>query len=230
MTLREVYEYALIELNKRKAPSLLLKDYNYFIWKAFHNYENIRYNDYDKNQQRIDDLDALKVVDHPIDLALVGRYYSGDLPVDYLHILNCEVVFESVSDYLCYVEGQTFEQTAGRLPTGAAKHVKGNHYFKPSYKKPYFYSNISGEEEILEIRSGTVTKFVPIKAYIDYLKVPVKLELTQEQIDEVEDTSPVLEFSDYVCLQIVNELVKLLLENSSDPRIQSNIPVNQTIA
>lgn len=30
MTLREVYEYALIEQNKRKAPSLLLKDFNYF--------------------------------------------------------------------------------------------------------------------------------------------------------------------------------------------------------
>lgn len=39
-----------------------------------------------------------------------------------------------------------------------------------------------------------------------------------------------MEFPDYVCHQIINELVKLVMENSSDPRLQTNIPVNQTIA
>jgi hypothetical protein len=39
-----------------------------------------------------------------------------------------------------------------------------------------------------------------------------------------------LEFPDYVCYEIINELVKLLLENASDPRLQTNIPVNQSIA
>ena len=33
-----------------------------------------------------------------------------------------------------------------------------------------------------------------------------------------------------MCQEIINELVKLLMENASDPRLQSNIPVNQTIA
>ena len=31
MTAKQLFEYALIELNKREAPSLLLEDYNYFI-------------------------------------------------------------------------------------------------------------------------------------------------------------------------------------------------------
>jgi hypothetical protein len=46
----------------------------------------------------------------------------------------------------------------------------------------------------------------------------------------VEDTSQILEFQDYVCQEIVNELVTLLLENASDPRLQSQIPINQSIA
>ena len=34
MTSKQVFEYALVELNKREAPSLLLEDYNYFINKV----------------------------------------------------------------------------------------------------------------------------------------------------------------------------------------------------
>jgi hypothetical protein len=46
----------------------------------------------------------------------------------------------------------------------------------------------------------------------------------------VEDTSQVLEWPDYVCYEIVKELVTLLLENAGDPRLQTNIPINQAIA
>jgi hypothetical protein len=54
--------------------------------------------------------------------------------------------------------------------------------------------------------------------------------LTQEELDLTEDTSQMMEFPDYVCQEIINELVKLVLENSGDPRLQSNIAVNQSIA
>ena len=39
-----------------------------------------------------------------------------------------------------------------------------------------------------------------------------------------------MEFPDYVCQEIINVLVKLVMENSSDPRLQTHIPVNTTIA
>lgn len=55
------------------------------------------------------------------------------------------------------------------------------------------------------------------------------IELTEEQLDTIEDTSQIIEFPDYVCYEIINEFVKLLLENSSDPRLQTHLPVNQTI-
>ena len=34
MTVRQMYEYALIELNKLKAPSMLIEDYIYLLNKA----------------------------------------------------------------------------------------------------------------------------------------------------------------------------------------------------
>jgi len=41
-----------------------------------------------------------------------------------------------------------------------------------------------------------------------------------------EDTSQSLEFPDYVCQEIINELVKNIMENISDPRIQTHPLVN----
>lgn len=83
----------------------------------------------------------------------------------------------------------------------------------------------------MEIRYGKDgTVFSPTKLYVDYLKSPEYIKLTQEQIDTVEDTSQLLEYPDYICQEIVNDLVKLLMENASDPRLQTNIPVNQSIA
>lgn len=83
----------------------------------------------------------------------------------------------------------------------------------------------------MEIRYGKdSTVFKLEKIYIDYIKTPQHIRLTQEQLDLTEDTSQMLEFPDYVCQEIINELVKLMMENASDPRLQTNIPINQTIA
>lgn len=83
----------------------------------------------------------------------------------------------------------------------------------------------------LEIRYGKDSSVFELnKIYVDYIKTPQHIRLTQEQLDLTEDTSQVLEFPDYVCQEIINELVKLMMENASDPRLQTNIPINQTIA
>jgi len=66
--------------------------------------------------------------------------------------------------------------------------------------------------------------------YIDYLKTPQHIRLTQAQLDKTEDTSQVLEFPDYVCQEIVNELVHLLMENFKEERLQTHPVVSQSIA
>lgn len=83
----------------------------------------------------------------------------------------------------------------------------------------------------MEIRYGKDDSLFELaKVYIDYLKAPQHIRLTQEQYDRTEDTSQILEWPDYVCQEIINELVHIMMENSSDPRVQSHIPLSQSIA
>ena len=83
----------------------------------------------------------------------------------------------------------------------------------------------------LEIRFGEDdTIFKPEFVHIDYIKSPMFIRLTYDEIAQTSDTTRALEFPDYVCYEIVNEFVKLLMENASDPRLQTNYPINQTVA
>jgi hypothetical protein len=54
--------------------------------------------------------------------------------------------------------------------------------------------------------------------------------LSQEQLDLTEDTSQMMEFPDYVCQEIINELVHIIMENGRDDRLNTHIPVSQTVA
>lgn len=83
----------------------------------------------------------------------------------------------------------------------------------------------------MEIRYGKDDSlFKLIEVYVDYLKSPQHIRLTQEQLDLTADHSQIMEFPDYVCQEIINELVNLVMENSSDPRLSTHIPVTQSIA
>ena len=83
----------------------------------------------------------------------------------------------------------------------------------------------------LEIRYGKDSSVFELDSiHVDYLKTPQYILLTQEQIDLSEDTSQIMEFPDYVCQEIIDELVKVLMENISDPRIQTFPVFNQSIA
>lgn len=82
-----------------------------------------------------------------------------------------------------------------------------------------------------EIRYGKDNSLFQLKeVQVDYIKVPQHIRLTQEQIDLTEDTSQIMEFPDYVTQEIINELVHLVMERTSDPRLQTNIAVDQSIA
>lgn len=47
MTLKNLYEYALVEQNKVQAANMLLEDFNLFVNKAVQQYINRQYNLYD---------------------------------------------------------------------------------------------------------------------------------------------------------------------------------------
>ena len=82
-----------------------------------------------------------------------------------------------------------------------------------------------------EIRYGKDNSVFELQAVaVDYIKAPQTIRLTQEQIDLTEDTSQIMEFPDYVCQEIINELTMLVMENNADPRLQTNTVVTQSIA
>lgn len=306
MTAREMYEYALIELNKLEAPSLLLEDYNYFINKAVQQYINLIYAKLELDQQSVDDLRVLKTStiltpakltdvangsSNIINNSLMGQYYYADLPADYLHLINCIVEYQvQTTNFKCYNKNESVYFAARRLTSDMYAQIINNAYLRPTYKRPYYYLNNinktneplptdSNDTTILGINNGDSDKgttgthgtnwstdhyldsnivdayntagdrlanpgtvrlelrfgrddsiFQPVRLYVDYVKAPMYIRLTQEQIDATLDYSQVLEFPDYVCFEIVNIFTRLLMENASDPRLQTNMPINNTIA
>ena len=91
------------------------------------------------------------------------------------------------------------------------------------------YGNASNVR--LEVRYGQDNSvFELIGVQVDYIKTPQFIRLTQEQLDYTEDTSQIMEFPDYICQQILDELVKIIMENASDPRLQTQPIVSQSIA
>lgn len=292
MTVREVYQALLIELNKEQAPSMLLADFNYFCNKAIQQYLNKQYNMYDVNQQTSDNLRVLSTT-----AKLTPKYddFYGEkiavieLPLDYFHLLNCICSYKRTGPNKCNQTGSV-QYSAKRLTSDMWPQVQRNYYNRPTYKRPYYFIHnrntnsdlptdnysselykpiidenneqvgqelvrglsktitIGGEQKSLvtkeatnrygnvqpvrvEIRYGSMPANLELDTiYVDYLKTPQHVELTQDQLDLVEDTSQLLEYPDYVCYEIVGELVKLFMENASDPRLQTNIPINQTIA
>ena len=64
----------------------------------------------------------------------------------------------------------------------------------------------------MELRFGEDSNIVPVSVYIDYLSAPKQINLTQEELDDYEDNSQILEFPDYVVYEIINILVRLVLE------------------
>lgn len=283
MTVKQVYHALLIELNKVSAPNFLLEDFNYYINKAIYQFINKRYNVYDINQQTTDDVSVLKstVILQPKradtsynitglqGASLYGAIYEVNLPLDYLHILNCICNFKIKQSYNCYNKDSYIQVGAKRLTSDMQSQILKNFYTKPTYINPYYFINnihspsvnipfnnkvntpkisIGGKlvttsnDQIgdiqansyqvrLEIRCGEDNPMFELTdILVEYLRIPQVIKLTQDQLDIVEDISQTMEFPDYVCQEIINELAKLLLENASDPRLQTNLAVNQTIA
>ena len=77
---------------------------------------------------------------------------------------------------------------------------------------------------------GYSERWTPEKIIITYLRAPRYVTMTEEELLNDEDITPVLEFPDYMCYEIINTYIKLLFENVSDPRLQTNMAVNQSIA
>ena len=147
MTIREIYEYTLIELNKVKINTLLLDQFVYCYNKAVIQYCNKSYNLAEVNQQYSDNLRLLKdtIEFTPTKINNKNGIYNGIyeeiLHINYFHILNCIIEYEELnSDNICDNEdGKFIHIPARRLTANLWGNINQNYYMQPKYINPYFY-------------------------------------------------------------------------------------------
>jgi len=100
----------------------------------------------------------------------------------------------------------------------------------PDSKKQQDERYGNSTQPIMQIICGDNIDRYTLKALeIQYLQAPKYVTIEQDDLDKFEDETKTLEFSDYVCNEIVKQLVTSILENQQDPRVQTFIPVNQSI-
>ncbi len=120
--------------------------------KAIQQYINKRYNIYDISQQTTDDLRVLKAtaILTPTKVEMEGDYDTGlsdlyagtyevNLPLDYMHILNCICTYKLNSRYKCYDAGNHVQFAAKRLTADAWSTVLNDYYQRPTPQRPYYY-------------------------------------------------------------------------------------------
>lgn len=149
-TARQMFEAVLIETAKQRVQPMLLEDFNYLINKVQIMYVNKQYAAFSANQ-KVDDntrvlvsralLDVEKCEWYPEVLynGLPGAYYECNLPLDYMHILSVECIFQAEKQIYCYNKGDTFGRMAIRMTPDMENSVKEDFYNRPSYRKPYYF-------------------------------------------------------------------------------------------
>jgi hypothetical protein len=240
-TSRQAYIDILTELVKEETPTLYLEDYLYYYNKAISEYMKSRYELFEVNQQLTDDMRTWKTPyssesgDLEINLDTIGK----DSGYKYRHMLNC-IVSTTLTrpDSRCL--SQQANKATGHKATRMSSDVKagiiGNEYLQPEYFRPYY--EIIGNK--LKIDIGSLPKSAKISIIdIEYLRQPKYVDLTECDIAPVGtdgctkttdvDTSQVLEFPKDVGEEILKVALKLILERGMNPRLQSNVAVNQSI-
>ena len=234
---------------------LLNKNIQEYFNKKYTSFEKIQQNTDDLRQLinlvTVDETSGLKR--HVAAQGKVSYLHSWDcpLPSDYVHILGCRAIFE-VPAKRC---GNCRIEVVGlnKLDTNQAPQVGQNWYMRPSPNRPYYQiinieqsdptyiDRTPNSEKQIGIRYGNSTQPImqilcgndiryKLKAVeIQYLQAPRFATLSQADLDTIEDNTDTLEFSDYVCNEIIKQLVKQILENDKDERIQTFTPVNVSV-
>ena len=148
-------------------------------------------------------------------------YYSKDLENWYLdkNFTESATISNFNQNNVKTVQKEPFSRT-----------INLNKHIVNTVEKPSYLRHSNPQKVRMEIRYGkdnSVYELVEVR--VDYVKSPQFIRLTQDQLDLTTDTSQIMEFPDYICQKIINKLVALLLERSSDPRLATNVQINRTM-
>ena len=218
------------EIHKVEAPSFDLEEFNHFVNRTQLEYANLRYNLYETTQQLTDDLRALKrefVYTSASTPALVVGSTTVNLPDDYFHAERVKVEFTANAAFDCYRTGDVIDKTAKRLPNDMQGFTEQpNYYARPDYRRPYWRVL----QNTLNIKSGLHGKLDLTSIELAYLRTPKQVTLYQTDVDDpTSDNSQLLDWPAYVTNELAKLLVKLFLENTSNPRLQTYPVINQSV-
>jgi hypothetical protein len=238
MTAREIYEGVLISLNKVHAPALTVEEFNYLLNKSILAYPNERYNFYAVNQQLSDDLRVLlkpyvfavtsgDIID---DLEAVRHIEGAFTENDYFHIISCDLIVKNM------VSNKTKRYVIKRMTLDMYGAIYNNEYLKPALHRPYFLltpSENAGEQNMPSFKifiGDPVTNLIPTAVRLVYLRLPVHVTLTEDHVYNMSiDSSPVLEFPDYLKNEFIKRIAWDQLENTRDQRAGTFPSLNQEI-
>lgn len=84
--------------------------------------------------------------------SLHGATYEVEMPLDYLHMLNCVCIYYVAKQKDCWDAGSFIEVPATRLTADSWSQIVTDIYNRPSPMKPYYYiHNISGDTDFKHI-------------------------------------------------------------------------------
>ena len=84
-------------------------------------------------------------------------------------------------------------------------------------------------QPIMQIKYGDDSRYKLDAVWIDYICAPEFVKLDEDDLDSIADQSALIEFPDYVVYEVINIIVKLILENQGNQRLQTEMIVNNTI-
>ena len=154
-------------------------------------------------------------------------------PGDYLHLLGFDNILTFKNKLECEA---TFNKTISvkRLTADTYNTIRSNTWLEPSlFKGNNYFKEMNDLNSVypnfvLEYCSDKEKKLVQLeRVEMQYLKSPKKYVLLDDDLDGPDNTEQ-LEFQDYICYELIDEMVTLLLEQHSNPRVQSFIPVNES--
>lgn len=185
-----------------------------------------------------------------VETTTFGRKFI--LPDNYWHLTSVLITYSSTVNQKCYTTNSAPTYSAKRLSRDMEAAIFNNSYLRPKFDRPYYILyrnpainiNIEGSNKIsgvnnssIEIVTGNSPTLIPSTIRITYLKVPTYLTLTYEEAYNNDiipgstlDTSPVLEFPNHICVELLNKIVERIRLMTNDPAVQGEIPFNQNVS
>ena len=224
-TIREAYIDALLEITREDTQKLYLEDFLYYYNKAISEYMKKRYELFEVTQQLSDDLRVWKT---PFSSSSNEISILGDIG-NYRHLLACIVeVTLRVPDIRCTQKvGQVRKYKVSRMTSNIKAGILDNDYLKAAFHRPYY--EMIGDTINIDLGEDPKKKVKTATYYVEYLRQPTVVNLTEAQVQEEADTSQVLEYPIDVAEEILKGCVLLLLERDGNQRMQTHPAVNQTI-